>query len=470
MSKLPFFALLALSLLGGGFRDLYCPECERFSSDEWAIDARGICRGCERRPVGVEASARPWVWCETYEEWRDEACSHDPTLRCCATWTAAVLKALPMEARVARHPFCPQCRSFRGFEPGRDGRDRCAGCGKPAAMTPAAELTWFWCRTEARWSTELLHLACCAAREVKVPVDLALPAVYPSAGGDVFVTTDWLAAHIDDLNLVLVHAEFGPEAADATTRATFQEGHIPFAHPLDWRVLATTRDGLPNEFPPANEMTDAFRRMGIEQDSRVVVYDTGAGLEAARTFVALEYLGMAGRVAILDGHWKKWLREGRELSKSYSGVEPSAFVPRIRVDVLADRRTVVDLAWTALEPSPSAVLIDARPADEYIGTKPGKGIFRPGHLPGAMSVPWMSTIVSQDNPVCRPEGELRALFESKGARPGRRIVAYCRTGVQASHSYAVARSLGYEASLYDGSYAEWSGKLDLPVDRNWAMK
>ena len=291
----------------------------------------------------------------------------------------------------------------------------------------------------------------------------------PSSESEVFVTTDWLAAHIDDLNLVLVHAEFDNDAVDATSRTTFASAHIPFAHPLEWRRVAAARDGLPNEFPPAAEMAEAFRRMGLDLDSRVVVYDTGSGLEAARAFVALEYLGMSGRVSLLDGHWKKWVREGRELSRCYSGVEPSAFVPRINADVLAERRAVADLVWTSMEPVPSAVLIDARPAEEYIGARAGKGITRPGHLPGAMSLPWMSTIVSPENPVLRPEAELRGMFEAKGARPGRRILAYCRTGVQASHTYAVARFLGYRVSLYDGSFADWSIS-DQPVDMNWTSR
>ena len=174
MSRWPMLVLLALGTIGGGDRDLYCPECERFSSEEWAIDAQGLCRGCERRPVEVESTLKTWIWCETDDAWRAEACSHDRALRCCSTWTAAALTSLPMEVRVSRLPFCPRCRSFRAIEPGRDGRDRCAGCGKTAATTFAADLTWVWCRTEKRWATGLRHPACCSARDVRVPVELSL--------------------------------------------------------------------------------------------------------------------------------------------------------------------------------------------------------------------------------------------------------------------------------------------------------
>jgi len=235
-------------------------------------------------------------------------------------------------------------------------------------------------------------------------------------------------------------------------------------------AIAVTRDGLPDEFPPASEMAEAFRRLGIDVHSRVVIYDAGAGLDAARAFVALEYLGLPGQVSILDGQWKKWVREGRELSRAHMGVEPSGFIPQIRSDVLMDRRTVTDVVWTALEPLPTAVLLDARAQEEYAGVRPGKGIARPGHLPGAMSLPWTSTIASVDNPVFRPEAELRGLFESKGARPGRRIVTYCRTGAEGAHAYVVARSLGYAVSLYDGSYADWSRHPELPVETQFAKR
>lgn len=294
---------------------------------------------------------------------------------------------------------------------------------------------------------------------------VSLPAAEESPG--VLVSTGWLAAHLDDMELRVIHVGFGRAPA---VRSTFDDGHIPFAHPLEWSAVAMTRDGLPNELPPAAEMSDALRRIGVEARDRLVLYDTGSGLEAARAFVALEYLGLAGRVSILDGQWKKWVLEGRDVSQVYSGVEPSAFVPLLRGDVLADRRAVEDLAWTGLEPAPTAVLLDARPREEYAGAVAGEGILRPGHLPGAMSLPWTTLLAGGDLPVFLPEAELRACFEAKGARPGRRVLAYCRSGVQASLVYVAARRLELPVSLYDGSYADWSLRSELPVESRWARR
>ena len=455
MKHLTFSLTFVLALLG--FSDLYCPSCERFSADAWAIDARGHCQGCGRRPAVVEAAARAWYWCETLEEWRDDLCLR----RCCSPLKATVLVQVPVDAPVGRHPFCPRCRVFSAAE-------RCAGCDRPAATADAADIAWFWCRAEERWDTEPCARAkCCASRMVRMPISRRVePLAWPtslapaeSPEETVLVSTDWLAAHLDDLNLVLVHAGSG-----------FEEGHLPVARPLPRSAIAVTRDGLPHEFPPASEMAEAFRRLGVDVHSRVVLYDTGAGLDAARAFVALEYLGLSGQVSILDGQSKKWVREGRELSRAHMGVEPSGFVPQIRPDILMDRRAVTDVVWTALEPFPTAVLLDARPQEEYAGVRPGKDITRPGHLPGAMSLPWMSTIASADNPVFLPEAELRRLFEAKGARPGRRIVTYCRTGAEAAPLYVVARALGYEVSLYDGAYADWSRHPELPVETYFAKR
>ena len=123
-----------------------------------------------------------------------------------------------------------------------------------------------------------------------------------------------------------------------------------------------------------------------------------------------------------------------------------------------------DLSWTATNvTSPSLVLIDARPVDEYTGTKPGEGVPRGGHIPGAANVFWMQNIVSKENPALRSPVELRRLYKEAGVQDGRTIVAYCRTGGQASHAYFTLKYLGYDVVMYDGSFFEWSNTEGTPV-------
>jgi thiosulfate/3-mercaptopyruvate sulfurtransferase len=151
-------------------------------------------------------------------------------------------------------------------------------------------------------------------------------------------------------------------------------------------------------------------------------------------------------------------------------VEPSAFVPRLRPELLVSLSEMKDLAWMAKQGGTNITLLDARTADEFTGYRAGKGILRPGHIAGAVNLCWSLLLESTEEPVLRSEDDLRSLFESAGARPGRTVVTYCRTGVDASLLYFAAKFLGYEARFYDGSYYEWSREDEGPIQGCWARR
>lgn len=280
---------------------------------------------------------------------------------------------------------------------------------------------------------------------------------------EMLVTTEWLERHLDDPEVIVLHVGYSPEAADAAGRHDYEDGHIPRALFVRWSHIAAPRNGLPNEVPPLQDLVAGFRRLGIDENRRVVLYDTGGGLEAARAYVALDYVGLGTKAAFLDGQWKKWWKEERPVWREDPKVEPSRFVPRLRPEIFVHRPAIEDVAWMAARPGGTAVLIDARPEEEFTGKKAGKGVSRPGHIPGAVSVCWMRNIESRENPVLRPDEELRWIYESAGVRPGKIAVAYCRTGVQASHTYFTLKYLGYTARLYDASFVEWSASDSLDV-------
>jgi thiosulfate/3-mercaptopyruvate sulfurtransferase len=448
-------------------RELLCPACERFWADEAALDARGNCFECGRPPVAVEVALRRWIWCGSESAWREEACPADARRACCTEHGVTALVVDPSRVPVSLEPFCPACARFAA-----SGRETCRRCGRETVEAPLARPSWFWCRVDGRWSGSPcgrpLATACDELVVPDLPAVVPLPAVHPishvnHADPELLVSTDWLAVHLDDPNLVVVHVG---APAGAAGRGTFEEGHVPFARPLDWTEIAVSRDGLPNEYPTAERLTESIRLLDIDYGDRVVLYDTGSGMEAARAFVAFEYVGL--RPALLDGMWAKWIREGRDVSRAYTPVESSGFLPLLRPDVVIPRRLVQDYAWVSLERGGGAVLLDARPYENFVGLTPGEGIKRPGHIPGAMNIPWMSVFRSPENPVFRSELELRALFESKGARPGVRVIIYCRTGTEAGPVYVAARLLGLEPSLYDGSFIEWSATPGLPVASRFA--
>jgi thiosulfate/3-mercaptopyruvate sulfurtransferase len=194
----------------------------------------------------------------------------------------------------------------------------------------------------------------------------------------------------------------------------------------------------------------------VGDEARIVLYGDNSGLSAARAYFTLDYLGHGERAALLDGGLEKWQAERRVTSTETPEVKPARFTPRVPSAVVGFD-VVGDLSWAAANLSaPNVALVDARPAEEYTGEKPSDGVPRGGHIPGAANVFWMQNVVSRENPVMRPVAELRKLYVAAGATAGRKVVTYCRTGGQASHSYFTAKYLGYDVVMYDGPFFEWS--------------
>jgi thiosulfate/3-mercaptopyruvate sulfurtransferase len=270
------------------------------------------------------------------------------------------------------------------------------------------------------------------------------------------VSAEWVGAHLTDRDVSILHV--------GANRNSYDAGHISGARFVALQDLLRARDGIPNELAPAADLVALFDRLGIGNEGTVVVYGDERGLHAARLFFTLEYLGHSGRVALLDGGLERWRREQREVTTELAPVPARTFTPRINPDVLVSLDPVRDISWSVRRfPGSGWLLIDARPDAQFTGTQPGDGVTRPGHIPGAAGIFWERTLVSQEMPVLRPAHELRKLLEEAGARADTHIVTYCRTGVQASFAYFVARYLGYTVKMYDGSFIEWSRAQDTEV-------
>ena len=278
----------------------------------------------------------------------------------------------------------------------------------------------------------------------------------PSLRSEMIVSTAWLAGHLNDPKVVVLHV--------ARERSHYDGGHIPGARFVGWGEITATRDGVPNELAPVADLQKVFERLGIGDDARMVLYGDNSGLSAARAYFTLDYLGHGGRTALLDGGLEKWEAEGRAIPTRMVEPKPTRFTPRVRASAVTNLDVVRDLSWSATNlTSPSAVLIDARPVDEYTGTKPGEGVPRGGHIPGAANVFWMQNVVSKENPTLRPAAKLRRLYKQAGVWHGKTVVTYCRTGGQASHAYFTLKYLGYDVVMYDGSFFEWSNTEGAPI-------
>lgn len=273
------------------------------------------------------------------------------------------------------------------------------------------------------------------------------------------VTGGWVASRLDSASLVVLHV--------GRSDSAYLAGHVPGARFLPLSAVGTTVGGIPNQFPTADQMAATFRDLGVGESAKIVIYGDDPGLFAARAWVALDLLGHGGRAALLDGGLVRWRAAGRPAETGARSAAAQPFIARWRGDL------VVDAEWVRAHlGDATVVLVDARPADQFSGAEaPGPEAIpegRRGHIPGAKSMPWMDALASREDPALKPMHALHhELWEPAGADRARTVVTYCRTGMKASHSYFVARYIGYpDVRLYDGSFIEWSalGAHDHPVE------
>lgn len=224
---------------------------------------------------------------------------------------------------------------------------------------------------------------------------------------------------------------------------------------VPYSTFSVERDGIPNEFPEPDSMAALLEAAGVRGDRFVIV---GEPIPAGRAFAAFDYLGLGDRAALLDGG-PAALSTAPSTGARPPGETPGELNVAVRDDMIVDAEWVMERIDDA-----NVVILDARPPAEFTGETPGVDIERPGHIPGARNVFWQTLVQSPDETSLRDETELRRIFEAAGVGPDDTVVAYCRTGGQAGFLYAVARHLGYDVRLYDGSFVEWS-RTDYPVER-----
>jgi thiosulfate/3-mercaptopyruvate sulfurtransferase len=179
----------------------------------------------------------------------------------------------------------------------------------------------------------------------------------------------------------------------------------------------------------------------------------------ARVYFTLDYLGLGDRTSILDGGLPAWRAEGKPVTTEARESKPGKFTPR------PNDKLVVDAAWVSANlHRPGVAILDARASKFYTGEEAGM-MPRGGHIPSARSIPF-SALVEESNNRFKSAEALRALFATANVKPGDSVATYCHIGQQASLLYFVARYLGYDAHLYDGSFEDWSHRPELPVERS----
>ena len=266
------------------------------------------------------------------------------------------------------------------------------------------------------------------------------------------VSTDWLAKHLNEDSLVLLQVGEKKE---------YDEAHIPGAQFIQLQDISTPRgQGLILELPSVAQLKAAFEKLGVTDKSRIIVYfGRDQVTPTARVFMTLDYLGLGDRTSILDGGLPAWRAENRAVSAEVSDVMQGSFTPRPNAGL------VVDAAWVKANLNkPGVAILDARAAKFYTGEDAGQ-MPRGGHIPHAKSIPFSTLVDDKTNKFKSPEA-LRTLFATAGVKENDSVATYCHIGQQASLLYFVARYLGYEAHLYDGSFQDWSNRSELPVEKS----
>ena len=271
------------------------------------------------------------------------------------------------------------------------------------------------------------------------------------------VSTEWLAAHLDDPDLRIIDASWHMPAAGRDARAEYEAAHIPGARFFDIDAIADSRSPLPHMAPQPELFISRLRAMGIGDGHQVVVYDNSDVHSAARVWWTFRLMGKTD-VAMLDGGFAKWQAEGRP-------VEDMPPITRDRhMTVQRQAALVRDVTQVAAAAKlGDHQIVDARSAARFRGDEPEpRPGLRAGHIPGARNVP-SGQLYNPDGTMKSPE-ELRAVFESAGVDLSRPVITTCGSGITAASLALALERLGKrDWSLYDGSWTEWGSYPDLKI-------
>ena len=275
---------------------------------------------------------------------------------------------------------------------------------------------------------------------------------------DSLVSTDWLAAHLGDPDIVVLDATRHLPGVERDPQEDFHAAHIPGARFLDLASLTDRASLVPGALPRGEHVAERLGALGVTAQSRIVLYDDSAIKSAARAWFILRLFGHE-RVAILDGGWAKWSMEGRPVEGGSVAPEPAHYDIDAQRPIVRSKANILANIETGEEQ-----IVDARDTDRFTGATIDTVHDLPGgHIPGARNL-FFRDLFREDG-TYRPNPELRAAVAKAGIDPDRPIVASCGSGMTASVVLFALHLIGRDDfALYDGSWAEWGADPDTPKE------